>query len=91
MAEASGMNGVGTSRSTLKLLSPLINPFWILIDFTLSNAPINVNPAGGGGGGGGECGQGAEQLLKFYNQIPHGGKLTSIKSVKKSPNVGQRS
>ena len=52
MAEASGMNGVGTSRSTLKLLSPLINPFWILIDFTLSNAPINVNPAGGGGGGG---------------------------------------
>ena len=47
------------------------------------NAPINVNPVGGGG----ECGQGVGiwQILKFFDQIPQGGKRKVNQKCQKSP------
>ena len=47
--------------------------FTIIIDcyyFGSTNAPISVNPVGGGS----EQGVGSWQILKFFDQIPHGGK-----------------
>lgn len=65
------------------IYGPVTQDFW---DF---NAPINVNPAGGGGGA---CAQKAGIWLfsiKNY-QIAQGGRITSIKSAKNSPTLGQR-
>ena len=47
------------------------------------NAPINVNPVGGGG----ECRQGVRiwQILKFFYQIPQGGKRKVNQKCQKSP------
>ena len=46
-----------------------------------TNAPINVNPVGG------ECGQGVGiwQILKFFDQIPQGGKRKVNQKCQKSP------
>ena len=45
-------------------------------------APINVNPVGAG-----ECGQGVGilQILKFFDQIPQGGKRKVNQKCQKSP------
>ena len=45
------------------------------------NAPINVNPVEG------ECGQGVGiwQILKFFDQIPQGGKRKLNQKCQKSP------
>ena len=45
-------------------------------------APINVNSVGGG-----ECGQGVGiwQILKFFDQIPQGGKRQVNQKCQKSP------
>ena len=45
------------------------------------NAPINVNLVGG------ECGQGVGiwQILKFFDQIPQGGKRKVNQKCQKSP------
>ena len=50
-------------------------------------APINVNPVRG------ECGQGVGiwQILKFFDQIPQGGKRKVDQSVKKPPPQGKKS
>ena len=52
-------------------------------------APINVNPVGGGG----ECGQGVGiwQILKFFDQIPQGGKRKVNQKCQKSPTLGEKS
>ena len=49
-------------------------------------APIKVNPVGGGG----EYGQRVEiwQFLKFFDQIPQGGKRKVNQKCQKSPNSG---
>ena len=49
-------------------------------------APIKVNPVGGGG----ECGQGVGiwQILKFFDQIPQGGKRKVNQKCQKSPHPG---
>ena len=46
-------------------------------------AAINVNPVGGGG----ECEQGVKiwQILKFFDQIPQGGKRKVNQKCQKSP------
>ena len=51
------------------------------------NAPINVNPVGG------ECGQGVGiwQILKFFDQIPQGGRRKVNQSVKKAPTPREKS
>ena len=51
---------------------------------SVDNAPINVNPVGEGGG---ECGQGVGiwQILKFFYQIPQGGKRKVNQKCQKSP------
>ena len=49
------------------------------------NAPINVNPVGEGEGV--ECGQGVGiwQILKFFDQIPQGGKRKVNQKCQKGP------
>ena len=51
---------------------------------TTHNAPINVNPVGRRGG---ECAQGVGiwQILKFFDQIPQGGKRKVNQKCQKSP------
>ena len=51
------------------------------------NAPINVNPVVGGGGGGGGGG-GILQILKFFDQIPQGGKRKVNQKCQKRPHPG---
>ena len=50
---------------------------------TIANAPINVSPVGGGG----DCGQGVGiwQILKFFDQIPQGGKGKVNQKCQKRP------
>ena len=50
------------------------------------NAPINVNPVGG------QCGQGVGiwQILKFFDQIPQGGKRKVNQKRQKAPTPGQK-
>ena len=52
----------------------------------LSYAPININPVWG------ECGQGVgiSQILKFFDQIPQGGRRKVNQSVKKAPTPGEK-
>ena len=52
-------------------------------------APINVNPVGGRG----ECGQGVgiRQILKFFDQIPQGGKRKVNQKCQKAPTPGEKS
>ena len=49
-------------------------------------APINVNPVGG------ECGQGVGiwQILKFFDQIPQGGKRKVNQKCQKAPTPGEK-
>ena len=56
-------------------------------------APINVNPVGRGGGGRRECGQGVgiRQILKFFDQIPQGGKRKVNQKCQKAPTPGEKS
>ena len=67
----------------MSLLLPLLS--WTTAFKSLSYyAPINVNPMGEGG----ECGQGVGiwQILKFFDQIPQGGKQKVNQKCQKSPN-----
>ena len=56
-------------------------PSRTLATFPKNYAPINVNPVGG------ECGQGVGiwQILKFFDQIPQGGKRKVNQKCQKSP------
>ena len=51
-----------------------------------TNAPINVNPVGG------ECRQGVGiwQILKFFDQIPQGGKRKVNQKCQKSPHPREK-
>ena len=51
---------------------------------SVDNAPINVNPVGGGGGSAGK-GWGFDKFLKFFDQIPQGGKRKVNQKCQKSP------
>ena len=57
----------------------------ICMESSEHNAPIKINPVGGG-----ECGQGVGiwQILKFFDQIPQGGKQKVNQKCQKSPHPG---
>ena len=54
--------------------------------WVLFYAPINVNPVRG------ECGQGVGiwQILKFFDQIPQGGKRKVDQKCQKNPTPGEK-
>ena len=77
-------------KGIIKTVKPLLSGItYVLVKYTVvkltpNNAPINVNPAGGGWV---ECGQGVViwQILKFFDQIPQGGKRKVNKKCQKRP------
>ena len=82
LKQAVHSNIVGTDKTTERMKDFTHFPHDSASDqITLNYAPINVNPEGG------ECGQGVGiwQILKFFNQIPQGGKLKVNQKCQKSP------